>query len=79
MERSTNALAELAKRLELDIRMIEFGNVAQLKRFRKVKRIVMELAKVEYGDDGHIRCWTDTEIKLKNCRAIAEEGAKDGK
>ena len=58
--------------------MIEFGNVAQLKRFRKVKRIVAELANVEYGDDGHIRCWTDTEIKLKNCRAIAEEGAKDG-
>ncbi len=38
-----------------------------------------ELAKVEYGDDGHIRSWTDTEIKLKKCRAIAEEGAKDGK
>ena len=34
MERSTNALAELAKWLECDIRMIEFGNVAQLKRFR---------------------------------------------
>ena len=74
MERSTNALAELAKWLECDIRMIEFGNVAQLKRFRKVKRIVAELAKVEYGDDGHIRYWTDTEIKLKKCRAIAEEG-----
>ena len=74
MERSTNALAELAKWLECDIRMIEFGNVAQLKRFRKVKRIVAELAKVEYGDDGHIRSWTDTEIKLKKCRAIAEEG-----
>ena len=79
MERSTNALAELAKRLELDIRMIEFGNVAQLRRFRKVKRIVAELAKVEYGDDGHISSWTDTEIKLKKCRAIAEEGAEDGK
>ena len=74
-----NALAELAKWLECDIRMIEFGNVAQLKRFRKTKRIVAELAKVEYGGDGHIRYWTDTEIKLKNCRAIAEEGAKDGK
>ena len=79
MERSTNALAELAKWLECDIRMIEFGNVAQLKRFRKVKRIVAELAKVEYGDDGHIRYWTDTEIKLKKCRAIAEEGGEDGK
>ena len=79
MERSNNALAELAKWLECDIRMIEFGNVAQLKRFRKVKRIVAELAKVEYGDDGHIRYWTDTEIKLKKCRAIAEEGGEDGK
>ena len=74
MERSNNALAELAKWLECDIRMIEFGNVAQLKRLRKVKRIVAELAKVEYGDDGHIRYWTDTEIKLNKCRAIAEEG-----
>ena len=77
MERSTNALAELAKWLECDIRMIEFGNVAQLKRFRKVKRIVAELAKVEYGDDGHISSWTDTEIKFKKCREIAEEGAID--
>ena len=77
MERSTNALAELEKWLECDIRMIEFGNVAQLKRLRKAKRIVAELAKVEYGDDGHIKSWTDTEIKLKKCRAIAEErGAK---
>lgn len=72
-----NALAELAKWLECDIRMIEFGNVAQLKRLRKVKRIIAELAKVEYGDDGHVRYWTDTEIKLKKCRAIAEEGAGD--
>lgn len=47
-----NALAELAKRLELDIRMIEFGNVAQLKRFRKAKRIVAELAKVEDRREG---------------------------
>ena len=44
----------------------------------KAQRIIDELAKVEYGDDGHIRYWTDIEIKLKKCRAIAEEGAGDG-
>ena len=67
-----NALAELANDLEL----IESGSMppAMKMRIRKVKLIVAELAKVEYGDDGHIRYWTDTEIKLKKCRAIAEEG-----
>lgn len=67
-----NALAELANDLEL----IESGSMppAMKMRIRKAKHIVSELAKVEYGDDGHIRSWTDTEIKLKKCRAIAEQG-----
>lgn len=76
-----NELAELAERLDI----IVFGLVTdghpcdETIDIRKAQRIVAELAKVEYGDDGHIRCWTDTEIKLKNCRAIAEEGSNDGK
>ena len=79
MERSTNALAELAKRLELDIRMIEFGNVAQLKRFRKVKRIVAELAKVNTLGPKHIPGDISLYTAYAKCRAIAEEGVKDGK
>ena len=79
MERSTNALAELAKRLECDIRMIEFGNVAQLKRFRKVKRIVAELAKVNTLGPKHIPGDISLYTAYAKCRAIAEEGAKDGK
>ena len=79
MERSTNALAELAKRLELDIRMIEFGNVAQLKRFRKVKRIVAELAKVNTLGPKDIPGDISLYTAYAKCRAIAEEGAKDGK
>ena len=74
MERSTNALAELAKRLELDIRMIEFGNVAQLKRFRKVKRIVAELAKVNTLGPKHIPGDISLYTAYAKCRAIAEEG-----
>ena len=79
MERSTNALAELAKWLECDIRMIEFGNVAQLKRFRKVKRIVVELAKVNTLGPKHIPGDISLYTAYAKCRAIAEEGAKDGK
>ena len=78
-----NALAELAKWLECDIRMIEFGNVAQLKRLRKVKRIVVELAKVmpSYmdGKPGHSFIETEAYKAYRNCREIAEEGAGDGK
>ena len=72
MERSTNALEELAKDLKAiaDWTNGGYGFTA----ISKAQRIVSELAKVEYGDDGHIRYWTDTEIKLKKCRAIAEEG-----
>ena len=79
MERSTNALAELAKRLELDIRMIEFGNVAQLKRFRKTKRIVEELAKVNTLGPKHIPGDISLYTAYAKCRAIAEEGAENGK
>ena len=79
MERSTNALAELAKWLEIDIRMIEFGNVAQLKRFRKIKRIVEELANVNTLGPKHIPGDISLYTAYAKCRAIAEEGAKDGK
>ena len=73
MEISTNALAELAERLSPrgETKTLLFVNGRDL---IKAQRIIAELAKVEYGDDGHIRYWTDTEIKLKKCRAIAEEG-----
>ena len=74
MERSTNALAELAKRLELDIRMIEFSNVAQLKRFRKTKRIVEELAKVNTLGPKHIPGDISLYAAYAKCRAVAEEG-----
>ena len=73
-----NALAELAKWLECDIRMIEFGNVAQLKRLRKVKRIVAELAKVEDRREGETNSdalWRCNDCIAK-CRAIAEEGTE---
>ena len=78
-----NALAELAKRLEFDIRMIEFGNVAQLKRFRKAKRIVEELAKVRTNKVGwpeklSIPLLDDMANLYAKCRAIAEEGDGDG-
>ena len=76
MERSTNALAELAVRLGRVI--IPHPKTRIYNDLLKAHRIIAELAKVEYGDDGHIRYWTDTEIKLKKCRAIAEEGAGDG-
>ena len=74
-----NALAELAKWLECDIRMIEFGNVAHLKRFRKVKRIVMELAKVNTLGPKHIPGDISLYAAYAKCRAIAEEGDNYGK
>ena len=73
-----NALAELAERLsprgETKTLLLVNG-----RDVIKAQRIVSELAKVEYGDDEHVKSWTDAEIKLKNCRAIAEEGTEDGK
>ena len=79
MSETKNALAELAKRLEFDIRMIEFGNVAQLKRFRKVKRIVAELAKVNTLGPKHIPGDIYLYAAYAKCRAIAEEGGANGK
>ena len=73
MEISTNALSELAELLSPrgETKTLVLVNERDI---IKAQRIIAELAKVEYGDDGHIRYWTDTEIKLKKCRAIAEEG-----
>lgn len=79
MSETKNALAELAKRLEFDIRMIEFGNVAQLKRFRKTKRIVEELAKVNTLGPKHIPGDISLYTAYAKCRTIAEEGSDDGK
>lgn len=78
MGRITNALAKLAERLSTHAEYLDGNNDKASEDVSKAKRIIAELAKVEYGDDGHIRYWTDTEIKLKKCRAIAEEGAGDG-
>ena len=81
MERSTNALAELAEVMDKPVDMASIHdrglvvlNAQQFSAYQKAQRIVGELAKVEYGDDWHIKSWTDTEIKLKKCLAIAEEG-----
>ena len=72
MLESRNALAELAERLECDIRMIEFGNVAQLRRFRRAKRIVAELAKVNTLGPKHIPGDISLYTAYAKCRAIAE-------
>ena len=75
-----NALAELAKRLDI----IVFGLVTdghpcdETIDIRKAQRIVAELAKVE--TDGREDPWIDTLITaFENCREIADEGVKDGK
>lgn len=86
MPETKNALAELAEVMDKPVDMASIHdrglvvlNAQQFSAYQKAQRIVAELAKVEYGDDGRIYSWTDTEIKLKKCRAIAEEGVGSGK
>ena len=81
-----NALAELAERLE---------QIAEVEResavfhgdpldasddIDKAQRIVAELAKVPNISQIPIKHWNCKELEaLRNCLAIAEEGAEDGK
>ena len=84
MERSTNALAELAKRLDI----IVFGLVTdghpcdETIDIRKAQRIVAVLANVDstyVADPVHNNICNMAYDALVKIRAIAEEGAGDGK
>lgn len=71
-----NALAELAERMFAEIdgrRLIEPNR----EDYDKARRIIAELAKVEFGDDGLHENDFVADVVLANCRAIAEEGAKE--
>ena len=78
MERSTNALAELAERLsprgETKTLLLVNG-----RDIIKAQRIVAELAKVNTLGPKHIPGDISLYTAYAKCRAIAEEGAKDGK
>ena len=75
-----NALAELAKRLDI----IVFGLVTdghpcdETIDIRKAQRIVAELAKVNTLGPKHIPGDISLYAAYAKCRAIAEEGAGDG-
>ena len=76
MERSTNALAELAKRLKPKGNdclyfLIDYGDML------KAARIVAELAKVNTLGPKHIPGDISLYTAYAKCRAVAEEGAKD--
>lgn len=90
MERSTNALAELAERLEDVLAYAQDELFLEHKQtLDKAQRIVAELAKVSDGHwenicDGppvYICHVEDLKVLccIGKCRAIAEEGAGDGK
>lgn len=110
MERSTNALAELAERMSLKISEYsgdqnfkdalenaeseEERKAAEFFReYEKAQRIVAELAKVEKPiEPSHIKAGGIVHLSemleadknraveiVRNCRAIADEGAGDGK
>ena len=84
MTDAKNALAELAERLDI----IAFGLVTdghpcdETIDIRKAQRIVAELEKVRDTNwlAGHNYPEPNSSsVAVSNCRAIAEEGVKDGK
>ena len=87
MERRTNALAELAETLKhhIEPRRLNADKDEFAVAICKVQRIVAELAKVEDVTESHNlklvqkpSSWQCYDA-IVNCRAIAEEGAGDGK
>ena len=86
MERSTNALAELAEVMDKPVDMASIHdsglvvlNARQFNAYQKAQRIVAELAKVNTLGPKHIPGDISLYTAYAKCRAVAEEGAKDGK
>ena len=90
MERSTNALAELASTLcGIEIDKAHYKTVGEcvdaMNAMEKAQRIIAELAKANtlVPKHGPVDISLYRAYKLykvyENCRAIAEEGAGDGK
>lgn len=89
MPEKRNALAELARVMNTPVDMASIHdrglvvlNAQQFSAYQKAQRIVAELAKVEdwtndFGAD-EPRPYSSVSA-IKECRAIAEEGAGDGK
>ena len=88
MTNTKNALAELAKVMDEPVDMASIHdrglvvlNAKQFSAYQKARRIVAELAKVEDRHDGETNSdvlWRCNDCIAK-CRAIAEEGANNGK
>ena len=85
MLESRNALAELAKRLRGVHKIGDYNGVLyektsfSIEDICKAMRIVAELAKVNTLGPKHIPGDISLYTAYARCRAIAEEGAKDGK
>ena len=74
MERSTNALAELAECLSNDAEYLYGNNDKASEDASKAQRIVEELAKVNTLGPKHIPGDISLYTAYAKCRAIAEEG-----
>ena len=74
MERSTNALAELAECLSNDAEYLYGNNDKASEDVSKAQRIVAELAKVNTLGPKHIPGDISLYTAYAKCRAIAEEG-----
>lgn len=89
MTETKNALAELAERLSNDAEYLYGNNNKASEDVSKAQRIVAELAKVSDGHwevicdgpDAYLCTAGDLKVQcaIGRCRAIAEEGVKDGK
>lgn len=89
MTDTKNALAELAKVMDEPVDMASIHdrglvvlNAKQFSAYQKAQRIVAELAKVENwtNDFGADEPGPYSSVSaIKECRAIAEEGANNGK
>lgn len=77
-ERKTNALAELAERLEVEAKFAQ-ENGRNGRPIYNASRIVAELAKVRFNRHevfGEYANGDDLIKAMNNCRAIAEEGGE---
>ena len=84
MANTKNALAELAERLAKWTARVKAEDNSTLIAIgtgdaKKLQRIVAELAKIEYSSAGGPVNPLFAMYRLDKCRAIAEEGANDGK
>lgn len=75
-ENNKNALTELSEKLAMYADFHKEEDKANKGILTKASKIIAQLAKVKFGETGHVEWVTGADMRFAKCREIAEKGTK---